>query len=198
MVVSFPIIERNLELQEAIHTALAQGYDTTEIYNIVKSQFPEYKLSRKTLDRYLSHILGKDQIDSRTVAITEKSIQNSLSESRKQINALFEELHGMKITGIQLTKLNKIQNQMLQNLFNIPVATEHYFTNDKLVQEQVKDRMLHFLDYLTGKQKEILSEILDECFSGDSKDSKKYRRYVKKCNKYYYQMFPVELEGEKH
>jgi hypothetical protein len=193
------LLDQDEELASFCLNEFMNGGSVSEISRLVNIRFFPKKISpisiKRWIDKQISDI-DPEKLDEDTIG---KTVTDAFDETSKSFNDLFSDIReNVNLNAKQDEQLDQVQRKVNLNLNLAKKKFKIYKLQLRIADTEIQDTLQEFLNQLTGSQKEMLSEMIEELFLPDQlisdKDRKKYKRYQRKRVKDFYKVFP---QGDK-
>jgi len=196
------VIEQDTELGNFILKEYMGGSSVTEIWKLLQIKYPERKVSRITISRYIQRQLDDISPDNLTDESVGKDVLNIFDNTIESLSEIFSNIRKeMNLEPDQIKRLDQMERKTSLNLTLARRKYKVFQLSMRMANTEIENVMQKFTASLSGKQREELSQIVDKDLFLESEvlskaENKKYQKYNKAKTKLWYKHFPQHENAE--
>jgi hypothetical protein len=191
------ILEQSPEIGNYVLSQYMAGNSISEIWKLLSIKWPELKISKITISRFISRQLddiSPDRISDDSLGVgkevisliddTIESLEDTFSSVRREVSLEPE----------QLKKLDQIQRKVNCSLTLAKRKYKVYELSLKIANNEIQDTIRKFTNSLSGRQKEELAKLVDDDLFLESQvlskaKQKQFDKYNRAKTKLFYKHF---------
>lgn len=196
------ILDVDQELGEFVLSRYMEGLTPTLIEREIIIKYPDKKISRITIDRWISKKITEElDPESLNEETASKELLKSFDDTINNFNLLFDELkETLNLDSSQIDKINKMHKRTILNLNNCKKKWQIFKLQCKINDTELKDMLSEFCRELSGEQKRRLNEIVEQMLPPDQvfidANRKKYDKFNRAKTKLWFKHFPQHENTE--